>query len=403
MSYVYRVHTGCFIMLIRNATYYDGQNFVKGDLRNGDSDEEFDASGKFAFPAFNNGHTHLAMTLMRGAGEGEKLQEWLDNTIFPTEKRLTPGLVYKGSLLGLIEMIRTGTSNFLDMYYFVEETAKAVEKAGLRATLGTPITSFGTPYYKDAQDALRIAERQLKGMRPGRIGYCVAPHSIYLNDEETLLKAKELADRYNVWLTLHVSETRKECVDCHEKTGKWPIEYLDSIGLLGENTVLIHAAWLTKMEIRLIADREASAIHCPVSNMKLASGGVMPLKELLDAGVTVGLGTDGASSNNSLDMREEMKIGSLLQKSHRWDATAASAATMMRMATLGSRDVAFVSLDDVRMLPPHDLLSNLVYSGGAVTDLLVDDRFIMRDGEILTFDEALAKREFLEAAAELVK
>jgi 5-methylthioadenosine/S-adenosylhomocysteine deaminase len=390
-------------MLIRNATYYDGKKIMKGDFRNGESDEELDASGKFAFPAFNNGHTHLAMTLMRGAGDGEKLQQWLDNTIFPMERRLTPDLVHKGSMLGLAEMIKSGTSNFLDMYYFVEETAKAVEKAGLRATLGTPITSFGTPYYKDAQDALRIAERQLRSTSPGLIHYCVAPHSIYLNDEDVLIRAKELADKYNVWLTIHVSETRKECVDCHEKTRMWPIEYLDSIGLLGENTVLIHAAWLTKMEIRLIADREASVIHCPVSNMKLASGGVMPLTEMLDAGVTVGLGTDGASSNNSLDMREEMKIGSLLQKSHRWDATAANARTMMHMATLGSLDLAFVSLDDVRMLPHHDLISNLVYSGGTVTDLIVNDRIIMKGREILAFDEAQVKREFLEASAELLK
>ncbi len=390
-------------MLIRNATYYGHDKITRGDLRCGESDEEFDAAGKFAFPAFNNGHTHLAMTLMRGAGDGEKLQEWLDNTIFPTEQRLTPDLVYKGSMLGLAEMIRTGTSGFTDMYYFVEETARAVAEAGLRATLGTPITNFRTAYYGGSGEALSIAERQLKSARPGPVHYCVAPHSIYLNDEETLIRAKELADKYNVWLTLHASETRRECVDCHEKTGKWPVEYLDSIGLLGENTVLFHAAWLTKMEIRLLADRDVSVIHCPASNMKLASGGVMPLHELLDAGVTVGLGTDGASSNNSLDMREEMKIGSLLQKSHRWDATAASARTMMRLATQGSLDIAFVSLDDVRMLPHHDLISNLVYSGGTVTDLIVDDRIIMKGQEILTFDEEQVKREFKEAAAELIR
>lgn len=390
-------------MLIKNATYWDGQKIARGAFMNGTSDEEFDAAGKFAFPAFNNGHTHLAMTLMRGAGDGEKLQDWLDKTIFPMEQRLTPDLVYKGSMFGLLEMIKTGTSNFLDMYYFVEETARAVKKAGLRATLGTPITGFGTPYYRDANEALRISERQLKSGPAGLVRYCVAPHSIYINDEETLLKAKELADKYHTWLSIHVSETRKECVDCHKKTGLWPVEYLDKIGLLGENTVLVHAAWLTKMEIRLIADREASVIHCPVSNMKLASGGVLPLPELLAAGVTVGLGTDGASSNNSLDMREEMKIGSLLQKSHRWDATAANARTMMHMATLGSTDLAFVGLDDVRMLPNHDLISNLVYSGGTVTDLIVDDRIIMKGREIMTFDEAAVKKEFREAAAELVK
>jgi 5-methylthioadenosine/S-adenosylhomocysteine deaminase len=343
------------------------------------------------------------MTLMRGAGDGEKLQEWLDNTIFPMEKRLTPDLVYKGSMLGLLEMIKTGTSNFLDMYYFAEDTARAVKKAGLRATIGTPITDFGTPYYKDADDALRNSERHLKNAPGGLISYCVAPHSIYLCSEEALIRAKQLADKYNVFFTTHISETRKECVDCHKKTGMWPVEYLDSIGLLGENTVLVHAAWLTKMEIRILAEREVTVIHCPVSNMKLASGGVMPLLELLDAGVNVGLGTDGASSNNSLDMREEMKIGSLLQKSHRWDATAANARTMMRLATGGSTDVAFVSLDDVRMLPHHDLISNLVYSGGTVVDLIVNDRIIMKDRAILTFDEAQVKREFREAAAELLK
>jgi 5-methylthioadenosine/S-adenosylhomocysteine deaminase len=390
-------------MLIKNATYYDGNEIRSGDLKNGDSDEEFDASGKFAFPAFNNGHTHLAMTLMRGAGDGEKLHEWLDNTIFPTEQKLTPDLVHKGSMLGLLEMIKTGTSNFLDMYYFAEETASAVKKAGLRATLGTPITNFSTPYYKDADDALRIAENQLKSASPGLINYCVAPHSIYLCGGEVLIRAKELADKYHVWFTTHVSETRKECVDCHKKTGMWPIEYLDSIGVLDENTVLFHAAWLTKMEIKLLSDRGASVIHCPVSNMKLASGGVMPLQELLEAGVTVGLGTDGASSNNSLDMREEMKIGSLLQKSHRWDATAANPRAMIRMATMGSRDLAFMSLDDVRMLPHHDLISNLVYSGGTVTDLIVDDRIIMKGREILTFDEEQVKKEFLEAAVELFR
>jgi 5-methylthioadenosine/S-adenosylhomocysteine deaminase len=391
-------------MLIKNAAFYDGKDIRRGDFKSGGSDEEFDASGKFAFPAFHNGHTHLAMTLMRGAGEGEKLQEWLDNTIFPMEKSLTPDLVYKGSMLGLLEMIKTGTSNFLDMYYFAEETARAVGVSGMRATLAIPITGFGTPYYKDAEDALRIAERQLKTCKPGAIvQYCVGPHSIYLNDTEILIKAKELADKYHVKLTTHISETRKECVDCHRKTGMWPVEYLYSIGLLGSNVVLAHAAWLTKMEIRILADREVTVIHCPVSNMKLASGGVMPLHELLAAGVNVGLGTDGASSNNSLDMREEMKIGSLLQKSHRWDATAANARTMMRMATLGSRDLAFVSLDDVRMLPHHDLISNLVYSGGTVTDLIVNDRIIMKDRAILTFDEAQVKREFREAAAELLK
>lgn len=390
-------------MIIKNATYYDGRELKKGDFHAGASDEEFDAAGKFAFPAFHNGHTHLAMTLMRGAGDGEKLQDWLNKTIFPMEQRLTPDLVYKGSMLGLAEMIKTGTASFNDMYYFTEDVARAVKRSGLRAMLGTPITDFGTPYYKDAADALRIAERQLRNAEPGLIRYCVAPHSIYLCDEAVLVDAKALADKYHVKLFTHISETRKECVDCHKLTGLWPVEYLDSIELLDKNAILAHAAWLTKMEVKLLADSGATVVHCPASNMKLASGGVMPLPELLAAGVTVGLGTDGASSNNSLDMREEMKIGSLLQKSHRWDATVANARTMVHMATLGSQDWAFIDLDDIRMLPYHDLISNLVYSGGTVTDLIVNGRMIMKNREILTFDEHEVKEEFKEAAAELLK
>ncbi len=389
-------------MLIKNATYYDGTRIKKGDLKNGESDEEFDAAGKFAFPAFNNGHTHLAMTLMRGAGEGEKLDNWLNKIIFPMEGRLTADLVYKGSMFGLLEMIKTGTSHFTDMYYFVEDTARAVERSGIRGTLGVPILEAGNAYNSDANHALRVAETILKSGPKGLVDYCVAPHSIYLCTEETLNKSKALAKKYHVKWTTHISETRKECVDCHKKTGLWPIEYLDSIGMLDENTMLFHAAWLTKMEIKILADRHATVVHCPASNMKLASGGVMPLPELLAAGVPVGLGTDGASSNNSLDMMGEMKIGSLLQKSHRWDATVAGAPAMMHMATLDSKDIAFVDLDDVRMLPHHDLIANLVYSGGLVTDLIVQDRVIMKNREVLTFDEHEVKEQFKEAASEML-
>jgi 5-methylthioadenosine/S-adenosylhomocysteine deaminase len=390
-------------MIVKNATYWDGSKIVKGELRNGPSDERYDATGKLVIPAFNNAHTHLAMTLMRGAGDGLKLQDWLDKVIFPMERRLTPDLVYKGAMLGCLELIRTGTSSFIDMYYFVESVAKAVEEAGIRGTLGTPITSFGTPYYKDADDALRLAERQLSGTRPPRVDFCVAPHSIYLCSEDVLIRSKALARKYHVKFTTHVSETRKECVDCHRQTGKWPVEYLDSIGLLDEDTILSHGAWLTKMEVKILGDRGCTVVHCPDSNMKLASGGVMPLPELLAAGAKVALGTDGASSNNSLDMMREMKFGSLLQKSHRWDATVAPASLLMKMATMDSKDLAFIDLNDVRMLPRHDLIANVVYSGGTVTDLLVDDRFVLQDGVVMTFDENKVKREFCEAASELLR
>jgi 5-methylthioadenosine/S-adenosylhomocysteine deaminase len=305
-------------------------------------------------------------------------------------------------MLGLLEMIKTGTSHFNDMYYFVEDTARAVERSGIRGTLGVPILEAGNAYNTNAEDALRKAERHLREGSTALVDYCMAPHSIYLCTEDTLRKAKALAGRYHVKFMTHISETRKECVDCHKKTGLWPIEYLNSIGLLDEDTVLFHAAWLTKMEVKILADRHSTVVHCPASNMKLASGGVMPLPELLAAGVPIGLGTDGACSNNSLDMMGEMKIGSLLQKSHRWDPTVANAPTMMRMATLDSKDIAFVDLDDVRMLPHYDLIANLVYSGGLVTDLIVNDRIIMKNREILTFDEREVKEKFKDVAAEML-
>ncbi len=162
-------------MIIKNATFWDGDRIARGELRNGPSDEEFDATGKLVIPAFNNAHTHLSMTLMRGEGDGLKLQDWLDKVIFPREKRLTPDLVYKGAMLGCLELIRTGTSSFTDMYYFVESVGKAVEEAGIRGLLGTPITMFGTAYYKDAEDALRLAERQLSGPRPRRVRHLRGP------------------------------------------------------------------------------------------------------------------------------------------------------------------------------------------------------------------------------------
>ena len=390
-------------MLIKNATYFDGARIIRGDFRNGPSDEEFDATGKFAFPAFYNAHTHLSMTLMRGAGDDDLLHEWLNNVIFPMEQHLTPDLVYKGAMMGLLEMIRTGTSCFNDMYYFTEEVAKATERSGIRGVLGVPIIDLKTPHFDGADGALKEFERLMGLKFSETVQFCAAPHSIYLCPEEMLVKAKEKSLQYGVKFMTHISETRKECADCHRSTGMWPVEYMDSLGLLDENTVLFHAAWLTKMEVKILGDHGCTVVHCPSSNMKLASGGVMPLPELLAAGVNVMLGTDGAASNNSLDMMNEMKTGALLQKSHRWDPTEADATTMLKMATSGSRDIAFVDLNDYRMLPHHNLISNVVYSGGTVTDLIVEDRRIMKDMEILTFDEEKVKAEFVEAASELAE
>ena len=376
----------------------------------GDEDvlETIDGSNRLITRSFQNWHTHLAMILNRGMGEGLPLMEWLETSIFPVEKGLTPELVETGTRAAAAEMIATGTTYACDMYFHTETIGETLAETGVRATLCGPITDGLTPNFKPGSgDALRHMESLIKSPspRPGRIEYGVGTHSVYVCDEEILLKGSELAKNTGSMLHIHTSETRKEVADCHAEHGMYPVEYLDSIGYFQSadegGTVCAHCGWLTKKEMRILAGYDAHAVHCPTSNQKLACGGTMSYPAMKEAEVDVRLGTDGSASNNSLDMRSEAKAASLVQKHDHWNARVLVPEETWQLATKDSLDWVTWDLNDIRMSPigrdGRRLLPNLLYSGGRVLDVFVDGEALRRDGITLTVDENSAREALNEA------
>ena len=374
----------------------------------GDEDVEFqiDGSGRLLTRSFQNWHTHLAMVLNRSMGEGLPLMRWLEESIFPTEKGLTPEFVEIGTRAAAAELIATGTSFACDMYYHPEVVGEVLAQSGLRGIVCGPITDGLTPNFKPGSgEALRHIEGLITGDSPraGRIDFGVGTHSVYVCDEEILLKGSELAKKTGCTLHIHTSETRKEVADCHEATGMYPVEYLDSLDYFTEGTtVCAHCGWLTKKEMRILAGHDAHAVHCPTSNQKLACGGTMSYPAMKEAEVDVRLGTDGSASNNSLDMRAEAKTASLVQKHDHWNARVLGPEETWRLSTKDSKDWVTWDLNDIRMSPigrdGRRLLPNLLYSGGKVMDVFVDGEALRRDGVTLTVDEQKARERLNEVA-----
>jgi len=344
-------------------------------------------------------------------GEGLPLMEWLETAIFPVEKRLTSDLVEIGTRAAAAEMIATGTTYACDMYYYTQTVGETLAETGVRATLCGPITDGLTPNFKPGSgDALRHMESLITepSPRPGRIEYGIGTHSVYVCDEEILLKGSELAKKTGSMLHIHTSETRKEVADCHAKHGMYPIEYLDSLDYFqdgeGGETVCAHCGWVTKKEMRILAGHGAHAVHCPTSNQKLACGGTMSYPAMKEAGVDVRLGTDGSASNNSLDLRAEAKAASLVQRHDHWDARILGPEETWDLATKGSQDWVTWDLSDIRMRPfgrdGRRLLSNLIYSGAEVLDVFVEGEAIRRDGRTLTLDEDMVAQELEESVTE---
>ena len=380
-------------------------------ISKGDEDvlETIDGSGRIITRSFQNWHTHLPMILNRGMGEGLPLMEWLETAIFPVEKKLTEDLIRVGTKAAAAEMIATGTTFACDMYFHTQTIGETLADTGVRATLCGPITDGLTPNFKPGSgDALRYMEGLITGPspRPGRIEYGVGTHSVYVCDEDTLLKGSELAKKTGSMLHIHTSETRKEVADCHAEHGMYPIEYLDSIGYFQDaeegSTVCAHCGWVTKKEMRILAGHGAHAVHCPTSNQKLACGGTMSYPAMKEAKVDIRLGTDGSASNNSLDMRAEAKTASLIQKHDHWNARVLSPEETWRLSTKDSKDWITWDLNDIRMSPigkdGRRLLPNLLYSGGKVMDVLVDGEALRRDGITLTVDEQKARERLNEVA-----
>jgi len=372
----------------------------------GDEDVEFQVSGegRLITRTFQNWHTHLAMVLNRSMGEGLPLMQWLEQSIFPTEKGLTPEFVEIGTRAAVAELIATGTSFACDMYYHPEVVGQVLVETGLRGIVCGPITDGLTPNFEPGSgDALRHVERLVRAGSdaPNRVEYGIATHAVYTCPEETLKKAADVANATGCTLSIHTSETRQEVADCHEKHGMYPIEYLDSIGYFQEGTVCAHCGWVTKREMRILAEHEAHAVHCPVSNQKLATGGTMSYPAMMEAGVDVRLGTDGAASNNALDMRAEMKAASLIQRHDHWDATLLDPIETYELGVRDSKDWVTWDLNDIRMRPigrdGRRLLANLIYSNANCLDMWVDGQPLRREGVTLSLNESEAFEQLEEA------
>ncbi len=410
-------------LLIKNATLASGKNadvLIEGGsiskigAVSSRADEKIDATGKIIIPGMINTHTHAAMTLFRGIAEDMELKGWLA-AVRKAEILVTPPQIRAGSDLAALEMIKSGTTCFSDMYFHMDEVAASVQDSGMRAVLGYSMVDGGNARgtresvnEKKMGSELSIAEQFVKdwhGKAGGRITCSIPPHSIYLCSSPLIAKAAELSKKYSCVLHMHLSETRKEVFDCLEKTGARPAYYLDSLGVLSQRLVAAHAVWLTKEEVKLLASKKVSASLNPVSNMKLAGGSAAPMPEMGQSGMNISLGTDGSASNNSLSMFETMKFCALLQKNSRWNATVASAESVFSAATVGgaralginSGEIAEGKLADLVLLdkkaanlvPAHSILANLVYSShaGNVTDVIIDGKIVMQERKVLTMDE----------------
>lgn len=376
----------------------------------GDEDviETIEGSNLVVTRSLQNWHTHLPMTLNRSMGEGLSLMDWLQTSIFPSEKNLTPELASIGTRASVAEMISGGTTFACDMYHFPSSIAPVVAESGIRGIICGPTTDWppSEEGESDSGNALKELDSLIRSgpLGSGRVEIGIATHAVYTCSEEILRKASEMSRELGARLHIHTSETREEVAQCHEKTGMYPIEYLDSIDYFTEGTVCAHCGWVTKKEMRILARKGAHAVHCPVSNQKLACGGTMSYPAMIEAGVDVRLGTDGAASNNGLDMRAEAKAASLIQRHDHWDATILDPVETWQLATRGSSDWVTWDLSDIRMRPRgiggRRILSNLIYSGAQCVDVFVDGIAIRRGGRTLTLNEGKVAQELEDAAQE---
>jgi 5-methylthioadenosine/S-adenosylhomocysteine deaminase len=367
------------------------------------------ARGAAVMPGFVNAHTHIPMTLFRGIADDRDLMDWLTHFIFPAEaKNVTADFVKWGARLGAIEMIRSGTTTFADMYYFESDEARETKAAGLRGVLGETLIDFPVADNKTWDDAVRYCRAYVKQWKGDRlITPALAPHAPFTVSEEHLKQVRALATELGVPILIHVSETKNELQQVAEKhNGMTPGQYLESIGFLGDDVVAAHGVWLTPDEIKTFAQRKTGVTHCPESNEMLASG-VAPVAAMRAAGVDVGLGTDGpAGSNNNLDMIEEMASAARLQKVMRGDPKALSARDVLEMATIGGArvlnmsdkigtleagkraDVIVIDLTDAKTQPVYSVESAIVYAadGASVRDTICDGKILMRNRKVLTVD-----------------
>lgn len=424
-------------LLIRGATAItqdESRSVLKCDIRTEGSliaevgkglkredEEEIDASGKIAFPGLINTHTHAAMSLLRGYGEDLPLQQWLTTKIWPAEAKLERKDIYWGTLLAALEMVRSGTTCFNDMYVFgMDKMAEAVIESGMRAVLargmlGNAPDRGAEPEFREA---VSFAERWMG--KHERIKPAIAPHSPYMCDAELLERSKEWANGHGLPYHMHASETRKEVMDILKEKGKRPFEYFESLGMLDERTLLSHAGWVSKREILLAGRKKISIANCPISNLKLGTGGICPVPEFHERGANVTLATDGAASNNSLSMLETMKFCHLLQShqywdpakvdmQHVWDFATRNGAQAMEInaGSIEQGKLADIVLADAHapnLLPLHKPVLSIIYSisPANVTDVIINGERVLSEGKFTTLDEERVKEKATGAAFDLV-
>jgi len=386
----------------------------------GEAEFIIDGDHAIALPGLVNTHTHSAMTLLRGYADDMILQDWLSQKIWPLEAHLTGDDVYLGTRLACLEMIRSGTTAFNDMYFFMDDAARAVDESGVRGVLAYGFIDLFSAEKRETE--CKTTENfvaHVKSLNNPRIKASAGPHAIYTVSKEGLVWCAEFAEEQKIGTHIHLSETEKEVKDCIARYGMRPTAFLDECGILTPGTVTAHCCWLDEAECTLLKNRRVSVSHNPASNMKLATHRAMPYPWLSAAGVNVCLGTDGCASNNNLDMFEEAKISALLQKFYWNDPTILPAHEALAMATVNgadalgfgtgrlrkgaAADIVLVNTQRVCNTPLHNPISNLVYScnGGAVETTICDGKVLMLDGEIP--GEAAIRESASFAAYELVR
>ena len=409
------------VRLIKNGAAEVGDIYIKSDKI---SSEEIpgakviDGKGKFATPGFINAHTHASMTLLRSYADDKPLMDWLQKDIWPIEDKMRRRDIYNGAALAAVEMIKGGTTTFADMYGpCMEEVAKVVDESGLRGVLSRGIIGFA-----DGDKKLADNEELYKnwhGAANGRITIMFGPHAIYTCPPDFLKKVVNSAAKLNAEIHMHMNETQGEIDDCIKNYGKRPFEVVTETGLLDFGMLAAHCVHLNDAEIEIIKDKKVRVAHNPGSNLKLASG-IAPVTKLLLAGITVGIGTDGASSNNNLDMLEETRLAALLAKVESNNASSVSARQALEMATeQGAKsvglekvgrleadykaDIVLWNMNDVEWYPPKNPVSLLVYSANSSSadTVIVDGQILMENRELKTLDEEKIKAEFMQSVARL--
>jgi len=373
-----------------------------------------DGAGDTIIPGLINGHSHVPMTLFRGLADDLDLQEWLTKYIFPAEaKNVTEEFVRVGTRLGLAEMIRGGTTTYCDMYYFEDAIAEETAKAGVRGVLGETILDFPAPDNKTNAEAMAYVERFVKRWQGHElIVPAIAPHAPYTNSEEHLKAARAFSDRTGAPIVTHISETKREVDESIAAKGASPVAYLDRIGFLGPRVIAAHVVWPTSEDFGILKRTGVGIVHNPQSNMKLAAG-VAPVPKMLAEGLLVGLGTDGAASNNDLNMWEEMDSAAKLHKVFSGDPKVMTAQQSFELATIrgaealhleqdigslevGKRaDLVIVERDSLNQIPRYNLYSDLVYATKAshVRTVVINGRVVMQNRRLLTLNERAIKAE----------